>query len=133
MFADRLNMLFADSPRFGRPVTQAVVADGLAAMGTRISRAYLSQLRRSIRTNPSPDVVAVLADFFGVDGEYFYQPVGGESAEPSVDIGGLEQRPLRRLLSSVDSLSESSTGLVIDMAESLRRAENLPVITAGGE
>ena len=59
MFADRLNMLFEDSPRFGRPVTQAVVADGLAASGSRLSRPYLSQLRRSRRTNPSPDVVGV--------------------------------------------------------------------------
>lgn len=78
MFADRLNMLFEDSPRFGRPVTQAVVADGLAASGSRLSRPYLSQLRRSRRTNPSPDVVAVLANFFGVDDKYFYLPVDSE-------------------------------------------------------
>lgn len=131
MFADRLNMLFEDSPRFGRPVTQAVVADGLEAGGRRISRPYLSQLRRGLRTSPSPDVVAVLADYFGVDHEYFFRPVGSESADPSEVIDRLEQGPLRRLLSCVDGLSESSAGLVLDMAERLRRAEKRPTITAG--
>ena len=133
MFADRLNMLFEDSPRFGRPVTQAVVADGLAASGSRLSRPYLSQLRRSRRTNPSPDVVAVLANFFGVDDKYFYLPVDSEGAEPSVVIDCLEQGSLRQLLAAVAGLSESSTGLVVDMAEHLRRAEKLPEITAGAD
>ncbi|RAL31778.1 transcriptional regulator [Rhodococcus sp. AQ5-07] len=133
MFADRLNMLFEDSPRFGRPVTQAVVADGLAASGSRLSRPYLSQLRRSRRTNPSPDVVAVLANFFGVDDKYFYLPVDSEKAEPSVVIDRLEQGSLRQLLAAVAGLSESSTGLVVDMAERLRRAEKLPEITAGAD
>jgi ESX-1-secreted protein regulator len=131
MFADRLNMLFEDSPRLGHPVTQAEVADDLTAGGWRISRPYLSQLRRGLRTSPSPDVVAVLADYFGVDHDYFFRPVGSESTDASAVIDRLEQEPLRRLLSCVDGLSESSAGLVLDMAERLRRAEKCPAITAG--
>ncbi|MER7683126.1 helix-turn-helix domain-containing protein [Streptomyces sp. NPDC096934] len=131
MFADRLNMLFEDSPRFGHPVTQAEVADDLTAGGWRMSRPYLSQLRRGLRTSPSPDVVAVLADYFGVDHDYFFRPAGSESTDASAVIDRLEQGPLRRLLSCVDGLSESSAGLVLDMAERLRRAEKCPAITAG--
>jgi transcriptional regulator with XRE-family HTH domain len=133
MFADRLNMLFEDSPRFGRPVTQAVVADGLAASGSRISRPYLSQLRRSRRMNPSAEVVAALAEFFGVEDEFFYLPISGAGADSSVVIDCLEQASLQRLLASVDGLSELSTGLVVDMAERLRRAEKLPESTAGAD
>ena len=133
MFADRLNMLFENSPRFGRPVTQAVVADGLAASGSRISRPYLSQLRRSRRMNPSAEVVAALAEFFGVEDEFFYLPISGAGADSSVVIDCLEQASLQRLLASVDGLSELSTGLVVDMAERLRRAEKLPESTAGAD
>lgn len=133
MFADRLNMLFENSPRFGRPVTQAVVADGLAASGSRISRPYLSQLRRSRRKNPSAEVVAALAELFGVEDEFFYLPISSAQAEPSAVIDGLEQPSLQRLLATVTGLSELSTGLVIDMAERLRRAEKLPEITAGAD
>ena len=54
-------------------------------------------------------------------------------AEPSVVIDCLEQGALRQLLAAVVGLSESSTGLVVDMAERLRRAEKLPEITAGAD
>lgn len=133
MFADRLNMLFEDSPRFGRRVTQAEVADGLAARGYRISRPYLSQLRRSARTNPSAYIVLLLAEFFGVDDEYFYLPASSEVETPSVLIDRLAQESLRRLLSHTDGLSEASLDLVLDMAERLRCAEKRPTVTAGGD
>ena len=86
--------------------------------------------------NPSAEVVAALAEFFGVEDEFFYLPIGGgggAGADSSVVIDCLEQASLQRLLASVDGLSELSTGLVVDMAERLRRAEKLPESTAGAD
>ncbi|MFJ7622201.1 hypothetical protein [Rhodococcus qingshengii] len=83
--------------------------------------------------NPSAEVVAALAEFFGVEDEFFYLPISGAGADSSVVIDCLEQASLQRLLASVDGLSELSTGLVVDMAERLRRAEKLPESTAGAD
>jgi hypothetical protein len=85
--------------------------------------------------NPSAEVVAALAEFFGVEDEFFYLPISGDGAgaDSSVVIDCLEQPSLQRLLATVDGLSELSTGLVVDMAERLRRAEKLPESTAGAD
>lgn len=132
MFTDRLNMLFEGSPRFGGPVTQAAVVDTLTGDGYHISRPYMSQLCRGTRTNPSTDIVAALADAFGVDGEFFYLPVDDSCGSGTAGvIEGLQQAPLRRLLKSVDDLSQPSTARIVEMAERLRRLERRPSITAG--
>lgn len=134
MFSDQLNSLFDHSARIGRPITQVQLAEALNARGHQISHPYISQLRRGKRSNPSPEIVAILADFFGVDKDYFYLPADDPdfpTASKVIDI--LEQVPLRRLLAQADGLSDRSMSLVIEMAERLRHAEGCPVVTRSGD
>jgi transcriptional regulator with XRE-family HTH domain len=75
-FADLLNHLFATrlSPK-GRPYSLREVSEGT---GGKLSIAYISLLRRGGTVGmPSADKVRALADFFGVDMQYF---LGAHSA-----------------------------------------------------
>lgn len=133
MFSDQLNALFDHSARIGCPITQVQLADALNARGHQISHPYISQLRRGKRSNPSPEIVAILADFFGVDKDYFYLPaVNPDFPTASEVIERLDQVTLRRLLAQADGLSDRSMGIVIEMAERLRHAEGCPVVTGNG-
>ncbi|WP_418002240.1 helix-turn-helix domain-containing protein [Mycobacterium sp. PDNC021] len=71
LFAERLNNLFdAIHPPARGPYRNSEVTQALARRGHDLSDPYLSQLRRGIRTRPSPQTVQQLAEFFGVRTEY---------------------------------------------------------------
>lgn len=71
-FAERLNRLFAVIRPPGRgPYRSFEVTEALARRGYQLSAPYLSQLRSGTRKFPSPHTAEMLADFFGVDVEYF--------------------------------------------------------------
>ncbi|WP_071285261.1 helix-turn-helix domain-containing protein [Mycolicibacterium llatzerense] len=71
LFAERLNNLFATiHPPARGPYRNSEVTQALARRGHVLSDPYLSQLRRGIRTRPSPQTVQQLAEFFGVRTEY---------------------------------------------------------------
>lgn len=128
IFAQRLNALFESATNH---VTNAMVVRSMTENGCRISTPYLSQLRTGVRTNPSPEVVTALAEFFNVNPEYFFTP----EQEPTVTSSGeadhtlleqLHNERLRNLASRVIDLSPSSQALLVEMAENLRTSENLP-------
>ncbi|BBX87749.1 helix-turn-helix domain-containing protein [Mycolicibacterium aubagnense] len=78
LFAERLNKLFAAiHPPSRGPYLNSEVTQTLARRGHDLSDPYLSQLRRGLRTRPSPQTVRMLAEFFGVRSEYLN---GGNSA-----------------------------------------------------
>ncbi len=71
LFAERLNKLFAAIyPPSRGPYLNSEVTQALARRGHDLSDPYLSQLRRGLRTRPSPHTVRLLAEFFGVRTEY---------------------------------------------------------------
>jgi len=71
LFAERLNNLFAAIyPPSRGPYRNSEVTQTLARLGYDLSDPYLSQLRRGLRTRPSPQTVQMLAEFFGVRTEY---------------------------------------------------------------
>ena len=61
VFRTRLNELFAAA---GPNLTNAGVVRGLLDHGCRISKPYLSQLRRGHRSSSAGEVVTALAAFF---------------------------------------------------------------------
>lgn len=73
--AQRLETLFATvrGPG-GRPFTDEEVAARAAAAGYDISRAYVQQLRRGRRTNPTVRALQGVAAAFGVPLGYFFAP-----------------------------------------------------------
>lgn len=71
-FAARLNRLFDTIWAPGRgPYRNFEVTQALDRRGHRLSAPYLSQLRSGIRKYPSPRTAEMLAEFFGVDVDYF--------------------------------------------------------------
>ncbi|UCZ58778.1 helix-turn-helix domain-containing protein [Mycolicibacterium phocaicum] len=71
-FTERLNRLFAVVYPPGRgPYRNVEVTEALAGSGHQLSAPYLSQLRSGIRSGPSARTVEMLAEFFGVQVEYF--------------------------------------------------------------
>jgi transcriptional regulator with XRE-family HTH domain len=71
-FAERLNRLFAAIRPPGRgPYRSFEVTEALARRGYQLSAPYLSQLRSGTRKCPSPRTAEMLAEFFGVEVEYF--------------------------------------------------------------
>ncbi|MFD6517716.1 helix-turn-helix domain-containing protein [Rhodococcus sp. NPDC060176] len=126
-FARRLNTLCARSERW---ITNRGLAEAMADRGCDVSPPYLSQLRRGVRADPSAQIVEAFADFFGVTVDYFFSPVCPESHIPTpVDGETLVQvanETLRRLLVCTFDLSHTSLYLLLEFADHLRAAENLP-------
>ncbi len=86
--ADKLNRLFATVHPPGRAeYTLDEVAAAINQRGeTTITAAYLSQLRRGQRTNPSRNVLAALAWFFGVSPVYFFDDELARQIEAELDL-----------------------------------------------
>lgn len=129
-FRQRLNALYPDSPP---RVTNAQVVETLSQRGCRISTPYLSQLRSGVRTNPSEQVVLALAEYFGVDAEYFFGPAPRPDPEqiPEEDRSVAEELfdlELRSLARKAVDLSPASQSLLSSIAEKLRASEGLPSV-----
>lgn len=127
MFAKQLNALCI---RTSPPVTNASLARALISQGCPISTVYLSQLRTGVRTQPSDHIVRTLAAHFDVPLEYFYPTIDSTTKLDTVDepavISDLLDPSIRRLLSCSQDLSPTSTSLLIEFADHLRKAENRP-------
>lgn len=136
VFQDRLNELFdAADPR----PTNATVAEGLLAHGCQISKPYLSQLRCGVRTNPSDDVVAAFAAYFGVSPDYFFSTSRSDDSHAQVKhevdqdtetIRKLANPVIKRLLTAANGLTAASLGLLADMSTKLRVSEHHRLVPA---
>ncbi|MBH5141030.1 helix-turn-helix domain-containing protein [Rhodococcus qingshengii] len=125
VFRDRLNDLFAASQT---RLTNLSVAKGLLLQDFRISVPYLSQLRTGVRDNPSDEVVAALANYFGVAPECFFEiPDRGECECPQKAdaeiVKQLTDPDMRRLLTLAHGLSAESIELLADMANRIVAAD----------
>lgn len=68
----RLNRLFAVAlTDEGMPLTNDDLVAGVAELGVKMSRGYVSQMRNGIRDNPNVKVLTAIAEFFGIDPAYF--------------------------------------------------------------
>ncbi|MFD6516883.1 helix-turn-helix domain-containing protein [Rhodococcus sp. NPDC060176] len=123
VFRTRLNELFAAA---GPTLTNAGVVRGLVEHGCRISKPYLSQLRRGHRVSPSDEVVTALAEFFGVSRGYFFTAFaanGDVHVEDAQIVERLDDTVHKALLLAADGLSAPSLELLLDMATKLRLSE----------
>lgn len=126
-FADRLNRLFDSVYPPGRgPYSAAEVVSALNARGTRVSSAYLSQLRSGIRTNPSVSTMEAFAEFFGIKAAYFTDETYFESLDRELDwliIARDEQ--IRRVAELLVGLSPAAMEEVLAKVGELRRRDNV--------
>ena len=122
--ADKINDLFIRFRPYGdREYTLEEVAAGMRERhGVSITAAYLSQLRRGRRTNPSRNVLEALADFFRVNSSYFFGPQTDDGIADQLDIQVVLRNPQVRLLATraADLPPESLHALVM-ITEEMRR------------
>lgn len=123
VFAGQLNALFA---RSAVRTTNTMVAQALTDQGCPISAPYLSQLRNSVRTRPTPQYVERIAEYFGVPLSYFYDlpyergDDGGQHRDLDLmAISEIDDDGIRRLLLHAHGLTSEAMDLLLQFAERL--------------
>ncbi|MFF3014581.1 XRE family transcriptional regulator [Streptomyces sp. NPDC057939] len=132
LLASRLDDLFRTVRPGGGRWTNTEVADELkrADPGLRVGGVYLSQLRTGRRSNPSPDLLAALARFFGVSVAHFFdEEARGEVRGGSAEADALRQAGIRALVMRADGMRTDNLRVVTDLMDRYRRMEGLPPVT----
>lgn len=114
--AEHLDQLFEDIRPHGakgRRYTNEEVASAVkeANPGIRVGGAYLSALRKGTKRNPSTELLAALARFFGVPTSYFLDEAAAAQAAAEIELAkvahnlGVRQLALRALELSPEGLA----------------------------
>jgi transcriptional regulator with XRE-family HTH domain len=126
--ADKLDHLFAVvRPPKGEytyeQVSKAIEARG----GPTISAAYVWQLRKGLRDNPTKRHLEALADFFGVPPSYFFDQDTAERIDDQLRLlAALRDARVSGLALRASGLSEESLSAIAAMIEQARKFEGLP-------
>lgn len=109
-FAAQLNRLFETIYPPGRgPFTSQELIQWVHAGGMQLSAPYLSQLRTGDRQRPSQYTIDLIAEFFGIRGEYFTDPEGKYGQRLDAELGWLalarnpDVRRLTTMLTDLDT------------------------------
>jgi len=105
-----LNRLFATiyPPDRGRFTSQELI-QWLERGGMSLSAPYLSQLRTGQRRRPSPEVIELIAEFFGIRADYFTDSDYRQALDAELDWLDLARNPdVRRLTSLLLELDADS-------------------------
>ncbi|MFI6150004.1 helix-turn-helix domain-containing protein [Streptomyces sp. NPDC051109] len=134
--AVRLDDLFKTVRPQGRRWTNAEVAEELKRANPEIKAGgvYLSQLRTGKRSNPSPDLLAALARFFGVSVAYFFDD---EAAESELDeiaaIEALRQAGVRSVAMRAAGMKAENLRAIMAIMDQYRQLQGLPPVTDPAE
>src|SRR4051794_15652581 len=126
--ADKLDHLFSVvHPAKGEytydQVSKAIEERG----GPTISAAYVWQLRKGIRDNPTKRHLEALADFFGVPPSYFFDEAAAHTVDTELELlAALRDGSVRDVALRASGLSEESLTAIKAMIEQARRIEGLP-------
>lgn len=124
--AEKLNHLFATVHPPGRGEFMLdEVADAISQQGeTTITAAYLSQLRRGQRTNPSKNVLEALARFFGVSPAYFFNDELAGKIEAELElVVAMRRASVQQIALRAADLSEESLHNLAVLIEHWRELE----------
>jgi transcriptional regulator with XRE-family HTH domain len=109
ILAEKLERLFDEVRKpDGSKYTQAEVVKGTSGILTRV---YLWKLRTGRATNPGYQIIKALADFFGVDTNYFSE------AENDAEIVRPEGRYIEDIQTRAYQLDEKGRKAILDMME----------------
>lgn len=123
-FSARLDALVSSlHPPDRGPWTNEEVAEGIqSAGGPALSVAYVQQLRKGRRDNPSFALVAALARFFRVPVSYFADDNGAEPCLSDEDVALLSvvRRPeLKDVVIKLDTLGPETQQVVVRLIDEL--------------
>jgi transcriptional regulator with XRE-family HTH domain len=127
--AARLNRLFqtvharGQSEYSNEEVAEAIRQRG----GPTISAAYLWQLRKGLRDNPTKHHLEALAEFFGVPAAYFFDDAESVQIAAELDLlMALRDAPVRQIALRAFGLSAQSLRTIAEIVENVRELEHLP-------
>ncbi|WP_030662718.1 helix-turn-helix domain-containing protein [Streptomyces rimosus] len=129
--AVRLDNLFKTVRPKGKHWTNAEVAEALkqADPELRVGGVYLSQLRTGKRSNPSPDLLAALARFFGVSVAYFFDDEVAESVLSQVAaIEALRQAGVRSVAMRAAGMKKENLQAITAIMDQYRQMQGLPPV-----
>ncbi len=112
LFSENLNRLLENNKKpDGTPYSQKEVVESAPGI---LTREYLWRLRTGKALKPSYQVVKALADFFGIDPNYFFQNNATQPDTPETD----QQKDLSHLISlrsaELDIESQKTILVIID-------------------
>jgi transcriptional regulator with XRE-family HTH domain len=131
--AQRLDGLFdAVRPegRAGRRYTNAEVADAVKEVNPsiRVSDAYLSALRKGSKRNPSTELLAALAGFFGVPPSYFLDDATAAHTDAEMELLRVAANiGVRRLAFRALDLSPEDLAAVTRIVEQTLKGDRRPL------
>ncbi|MFB7783571.1 helix-turn-helix domain-containing protein [Streptomyces vinaceus] len=132
VLAMRLDDLFRTVRPRGRQWTNAEVAEELKRVNPDIKAGgvYLSQLRTGKRSNPSPDLLAALARFFGVSVAYFFDDEVAESAlDEAAVVEVLRQAGVRSVAMRAAGMKKEHLLAITAIMDQYRQMQGLPPVT----
>ena len=125
--ADKLDHLFAVvHPAKGEytydHVSKAIESRG----GPTISAAYIWQLRKGVRDNPTKRHLEALADFFGVPPSYFFDEEDARRVDAELELlAAMRDAGVRHVALRATGLSQQSLAAIASMIEQARQIEGL--------
>lgn len=125
--ADQLDHLFTTIPKpDGTGLwTNTTAVAAMAETGVVVTRAYMSQLRRGKRNNPTARVLKAIADLFGVPIDYFLDENVRAKVDADITVLFALRRSGMRNAARTLGLSPEGLALLNDIAEQMRRYDNL--------
>ncbi|WP_437083140.1 helix-turn-helix domain-containing protein [Streptomyces sp. enrichment culture] len=132
LLAKRLDDLFRTVRPKGKHWTNAEVAEELKRGNPdlKVGGVYLSQLRTGKRSNPSPDLLAALARFFGVSVAYFFDDEVAESVLGELAaVEALRQAGVRAVAMRAAGMKRENLQAITAIMDQYRQLQGLPPVT----
>lgn len=129
--AGRLDALFTSSRPQGRQWTNAEVAAELkrASPQLKVGAVYLSQLRNGKRVNPSPELLAALARFFGVSVAYFFDDEVSDSVQTELAaLQAMRNAGVRAVAMRAAGMRADNLQAITAIMDQYRQMQGLPAI-----
>ncbi|MCC9312432.1 helix-turn-helix domain-containing protein [Kitasatospora sp. RB6PN24] len=136
MLAVRLDDLFKTVRPKGKHWTNAEVAEELKRLNPdlKVGGVYLSQLRTGKRSNPTPDLLAALARFFGVSVAYFFDDqVAASVLNQVAAIEALRQAGVRAVAMRAAGMKKENLQAITAIMDQYREMQGLPPVTDSAE
>ncbi|MFI5611062.1 helix-turn-helix domain-containing protein [Amycolatopsis sp. NPDC051903] len=130
--ASRLDDLFRTARPQGKHWTNAEVVAELKAESPdlKVGAVYLSQLRTGKRTNPSQELLAALAKFFGVSVAYFFdEDVAGDVQSELAALEAMRQAGVRAVAMRAAGMREENLQAITTIMDQYRQMQGLPPVT----
>ncbi|GAB1693717.1 helix-turn-helix domain-containing protein [Krasilnikovia sp. M28-CT-15] len=129
--ARRLDNLFTSARPQGKQWTNVEVANELkrASPDLKVGAVYLSQLRNGKRSNPSPELLAALARFFGVSVAYFFDDEVADSVQDELAaLQAMRNAGVRAVAMRAAGMRADNLQAITAIMDQYRQMQGLPAI-----